>query len=168
MLSVACLRPGFFSRIVGCKRRAADKDSDVFLANPSQFGKYLRQVMMVWISEGRISMKYLVPTLVLADDCIAGSLELSAETEETAEIELVEFQIDVPQDQQMQHHEYPLTTASCGVPDTKQTKEPGTVEKSKESKNPRAPKKERQNKNAYQCKQCSYETQRGFNCADMF
>lgn len=163
MLSVACLRPGFFSRIVGCKRRATDKDSDVFLANPSQFGKYLRQVMMAWISEGRISMKYLVPTLVLADDCIAGSLELSAETEETAEIELVEFPIDVPQDQQMQHHEYPLTTASCGVPDTKQTKEQGAVEKSKETKNPRAPKKERQNKNALQCKQCSYETQRGFN-----
>ena len=163
MLSVACLRPGYFSRIVECKRRPNDRNSDIFLANPSRFGKYLRQVMMAWISEGSISMKYLVPTLVLADDGVASSLELSIETEETADIELVEFSTDDRQNQQTQHQEHPLTSASRGVPDTKQTREQMVVEESKRVESPLAPKKEKQNKNVLQCKQCPYTTQRGFN-----
>ena len=46
---------------------------------------------MAWISEGKILMKYVVPTLVLADNLVAGSLELSTETEEVPDVELVEF-----------------------------------------------------------------------------
>ncbi len=41
-------------------------------------------------------MKCIVPTLVLADDLVAGSLELSTETEEVSDVELVEFQTDRP------------------------------------------------------------------------
>ncbi len=142
MLSVACLRSAFFSQIISCKRGERNIDSDVFLANPSRFGKYLRQVLMAWISEGKILMKYVVPTLVLADNLVAGSLELSTETEEVSDVELVEFETDRPL--------HPVSN----VPQPKQ-----------EAKIESSPvlKKEQSNRDDLQCKQCSYSTKRSFN-----
>ncbi len=39
-------------------------------------------------------MNCIVPTLVLADDLLAGSLKLSTETEEVSDVDFVEFQTD--------------------------------------------------------------------------
>ena len=98
-------------------------------------------------------MKHLAPTLVLTDDHVAGSLELSIKMEETAEIKLVEFSTDDPQNQQTQHQEHPLTRGSCRTP-SKPKKESKHVESSL------APDKEKQNKNVLQC---PYMTERGFS-----
>ena len=87
-------------------------------------------------------MKCIVPTLVLADDLVAGSLELSTETEEVLDVELVEFETDRP-----------LHPAS-NVP---QPKQEAKIE------SPPVLKKEQSNRDDLQCKKCSYSTKRSFN-----
>ena len=46
---------------------------------------------MAWISEGNIAMKYLLPTAVLNNDLAADFSELSIETQEEHDTELVDW-----------------------------------------------------------------------------
>ena len=65
MLSIACLSPQYFKHIVDVKRRNCRTEPCAFIANPTQFGKYLRQVVMAWYCEGRVDLRYLLSTRAL-------------------------------------------------------------------------------------------------------
>ena len=91
MLSVACLHPAFLSRIVISQCNDAEHDSNLFLENPSRCGKYLQQVILAWISEGCISLKYLLPSAVLNGNKTLDAFEQTVESEENVDVELAEL-----------------------------------------------------------------------------
>lgn len=65
MLSIACLSPQYFKQIVDVKRGNCRTEPRAFIANPTQFGKYLRQVVMAWYCEGRVDLRYLLSARAL-------------------------------------------------------------------------------------------------------
>ena len=65
MLAFASLLPEYFQFIANNKRGLNRGLPKLFFADATRYGKYLRQVLMAWFSETRVSMKYLAPTDIL-------------------------------------------------------------------------------------------------------
>ena len=65
MLSIACLSPQYFKQIADVKRGNCRTEPRAFIANPTEFGKYLRQVVMAWYCEGQVNLKYLLSARAL-------------------------------------------------------------------------------------------------------
>eukprot|EP00112_Aurelia_sp_Birch-Aquarium-sp1_P025112 Seg820.2 transcript_id=Seg820.2/GoldUCD/mRNA.D3Y31 product="hypothetical protein" protein_id=Seg820.2/GoldUCD/D3Y31 len=87
MLAIASLLPGYFDEIVR-RKFCANQKSLAFFKNPTMYSKYLRQVIMAWFSEERISMNYLICN-GLSQEC-----ELSSDSgEPNEEIVRVNFEM---------------------------------------------------------------------------
>eukprot|EP00112_Aurelia_sp_Birch-Aquarium-sp1_P012912 Seg2720.2 transcript_id=Seg2720.2/GoldUCD/mRNA.D3Y31 product="hypothetical protein" protein_id=Seg2720.2/GoldUCD/D3Y31 len=82
MLAFGSLLPNYFQFIVDNKCGLNRGSPKLFSADPTRYGKYLRQVLMAWFSETRVSMKYLTPTDVL--NCILPTIasELSSDSDD--------------------------------------------------------------------------------------
>eukprot|EP00112_Aurelia_sp_Birch-Aquarium-sp1_P008138 Seg1893.5 transcript_id=Seg1893.5/GoldUCD/mRNA.D3Y31 product="hypothetical protein" protein_id=Seg1893.5/GoldUCD/D3Y31 len=113
MLAVACLLPEFFQRIFSFKRRPIDTKSKMFLANPTKYDKYLRQVLMAWMTEDNVSMKYLVSSDVLAGNSPLDPTHIMEEPEDHSDIILVEFDSEeFDLDTEFDERNIPMTAAS--------------------------------------------------------
>lgn len=91
MLAFASLLPDYFQFIVDNKRGLNRGSPKLFFADPTRYGKYLRQVLMAWFSETRVSMKYLAPTDVLNGILPTIASELSSDSDDDDDVVHIEF-----------------------------------------------------------------------------
>ena len=112
MLAIACLLPDFFQRIFSFRRRPIDTKSKMFLADPTKYDKYLRQVLMAWLTEDSISMKYLVSSDVLAGSSTLDPTQIMEEQDDHGDIILVEFDSEESDLDTIHQRKIPMTAAS--------------------------------------------------------
>ena len=112
MLAIACLLPEFFHRIFSFKRGPIDTKSKMFLADPTKYDKYLRQVLMAWFTEDSVSMKYLVSSDVLARNSLLDPTQIMEGKDDQSDIILVEFDSEEPDLDTIQQRKIPMTAAS--------------------------------------------------------
>ena len=183
MLAFASLLPEYFQFIVNNKRGPNRGKPELFFANPTTYGKYLRQVLMAWFSETRMCMKYLAPNDVLNGILSTIASEPSSDSDDDAVH--VEFKPEKDatenEGQNIREDENPKQAANMNQ--TSMKKEPivemaaaaATVVKSNEAgqKEPKSPHanqndaaeatKKKKEAKSHKCKVCNFSTSRGFN-----
>ena len=183
MLAFASLLPEYFQFIVNNKRGLNRGVQKLFFADPTRYGKYLRQVLMAWFSETRVSMKYLAPTYVLNGILPTIASEPSSDSDDD-DVVHVEFKPnrDAKEDEGQDINEDDNSKQAANMKKTSIKEEPvvemaaeENVVKSnegcnKEPKSPRANQnntaeatKTRKEAKVYKCKICNFSTSRGFN-----